>query len=260
MRRIHPTAVIEPGAEIADDVVVGPFCHIEKEVVVQSGCVLGGRVSLLGRTVLGKNCRVHAGAVVGDLPQDLAYDPKTRSGVRIGDGCVIREGVTIHRGTKPDTDTIIGDGCFLMAMSHCAHNVVLQENVILANGVLLAGYVEVGARTFIGGASAVHQFCRIGRLAMIGGTTALSQDFPPFCMSRTNGLNEVVGLNVIGLRRAGISPEDRSAIKGAYKILFFSGLSRADAVSEIRRRFPGGPARELADFAASSSRGLCRPR
>ena len=176
--------------------------------------------------------------------------------MRIGADCVIREGVTIHRGTKPDTATVVGEGCFLMANSHLAHNVRLGNRVILANGVLLAGYVEVGDNVFCGGNAAVHQFCRIGRLAMLQGLAGISQDVPPFCTMHGTTMNGVAGLNIVGLRRAGLTPEQRLEIKHAFKLLYHSGLNYRDAVTRIRAELPPGPAQELADFTATSKRGI----
>lgn len=235
---------------------IGPFCHIGPAVRIGAGCVLGDRVSLMGELELGPGCRVHAGAVLGDVPQDLSFKG-AQSGVRIGARCVIREGVTIHRGTKEETLTEIGEECFLMAFSHCAHNVKLGRKVILANGVLLGGYVEVGDGAFLSGNCAVHQFAKIGRLAMLGGCCGISKDVPPFCMTRTVGCNEVVGLNVVGMRRAGMNPEERRQVKEAFRILYRSGLNVTQAVNEIRGTFQSGPALEFCDFVASSERGIC---
>lgn len=254
---IHPTAVIEAGAEMGRDVQCGPFSFVGAGARIGNACVLGPHVAVLGNTVLGDGCRVHAGAVIGDEPQDLAFKPDTRSYVRIGAGCVIREGVTIHRGTKPETVTEVGENCFLMANSHLAHNVRLGRNVILANGVLLAGYVDVGDRAFISGNTAVHQFARIGRLAMLGGAAGFSKDVPPFCMTKSGWFNRVVGLNVVGLRRSGMSPEVRLQVKKAFVMLYRSGWNVSQAVDKMKAAFPDGPARELWEFVESSKRGIC---
>jgi UDP-N-acetylglucosamine acyltransferase len=258
-RMIHKTAVIEPGAEIGDGVRAGPFAYVESGARVGDGCVLGPHVSILRYASIGPGCHVHAGAVLGDLPQDRDFK-EADSWVRIGSGCLIREGVTVHRGTKPDTTTEVGDGCFLMAFSHLAHNVRLGRGVIVANGALLAGYVEVGDGAFISGNCVVHQFVRIGRLAMLGGGAAVSKDVPPFCMVHPLAVNRVIGLNVVGLRRAGMGPEVRKEIQQAFAMLYRSGLNVSQAVSGIRESFSGGPAGELADFAESSERGLCALR
>ncbi len=252
---IHPTAVVEAGAELGAEVSVGAGAFIEAGARLGEGCLIGPH-AVVGRYVtLGPRCRVHANAVLGDLPQDLGFrDAPTF--VRIGADCTFREGVTIHRGTKPDTVTTVGEGCYLMANSHLAHNVQLGNRVILANGVLLGGYVEVGDNVFCGGNAAVHQFCRIGRLAMLQGLAGISQDVPPFCTMHGTTMNGVAGLNIVGLRRAGFTPEQRLEIKRDFKLLYLAGLNYRDAVARIRAELPPGPAHELADFVATSKRGL----
>jgi UDP-N-acetylglucosamine acyltransferase len=252
---IHPTAVVEAGAVLGADVSVGAGAFIEAGAQLGAGCVIGPHAVLFKYVTLGPRCRVHAHAVLGDLPQDLGFH-EAATFVRIGADCIIREGVTIHRGTKPDTATVVGDHCFLMANSHLAHNVRLGNRVILANGVLLAGYVEVGDNVFCGGNAAVHQFCHIGRLAMLQGLAGISQDVPPFCTMHGTTMNGVAGLNIIGLRRAGLTPEQRLEVKRAFKLLYHSGLNYRDAVARIRADVPPGPAQELADFVAASKRGI----
>jgi UDP-N-acetylglucosamine acyltransferase len=254
---IHRTAVVEDGARLGAGVTVGPFAYVEAEAELGDGCVLGPHASVLKYSTLGPNCRVHAGAVIGDVPQDLGF-AGSESFVRIGARCIIREGVTIHRGTKPGTATEVGDECFLMATAHVAHNVKLGRGVILANGVLLAGYVEVGDRAFLSGNCSVHQFCRIGRLAMMGGGSGASKDVPPFFLVRPLTMNTVAGINAVGLRRAGFTSEARLEIKRAFKLLYQAGRNVGDAVSELRRALPSEPVLELCDFIEKSKRGICR--
>jgi UDP-N-acetylglucosamine acyltransferase len=255
---IHPTALVDPAASLDPQVTVGPFAVIERDVQIGTGSVIGPRASVLRYSRIGCNCRIHAGAVIGDVPQDLAFKEQV-SHVRIGDGCVIREYVTIHRGTKPDTVTELGNECFLMACSHVGHNCKLGNQVILANGVLLAGYVEVGERAFISGNAVVHQFVRIGRLAMLGGLAAISKDVPPFCTARSITPNAIMCLNIVGLRRAGFTPEGRLAVKRAFKVLYQSGLNVRQAVAQLRQEFPAdSPASDIAEFVAGSKRGICR--
>lgn len=254
---VHQTAVIEAGAKLGKDVTVGPFAWVDRDTEIGDGCVIGPHVVVHRHTSIGRGCRVHAGAVLGDLPQDVAFRPDAVSWVRIGANCVIREGVTIHRGTKADTATVVGDGCFLMANSHLGHNVRLGDGVILANGALLAGYVEVGDRAFISGNAAVHQFVRIGRLAMLSGCAAITKDVPPFCTTRAASLNYIAGLNVVGMRRAGMSPADRQTVRRAFKILFRSGLNVAQALGRLKAEFPAGPARDFWAFVEASKRGIC---
>ena len=253
---IHKTAIIEPGAQLGSNVAVGPYAYIEGDVTIGDGCVLGPHVTILRYTTLGANCQVHANAVLGDVAQDLGYKD-ARSYVRIGAGCTIREGVTVHRGTKPESVTELGDGCFMMAYSHFAHNVKCGRNVIVANGALLAGYVEVGDRAFISGNVVIHQLVRIGRIAMLGGDAAVSKDVPPFCTVRPAAVNKVLSPNIVGLRRAGFSLNQREEVRQTFKMLYRSGLNITQALAKIRATFPTGPAIEMADFIEASRRGVC---
>ena len=253
---IHETAVVDDDAVIGQNVRIGPFAHIEAGTTIGDGCVIGPHVVVKRFTSLGSECQVHAGAVLGDIPQDTGFE-NGESFVRIGPKCLIREGVTVHRGTKTGTATEIGEGCFLMAFSHCAHNVRLGRQVIMANGALLGGYVEVGDRAFISGHCMVHQFVKIGRVAMLGGGCGASKDVPPFFTLRPMVLNTVAGLNVVGMRRAGLSPDERKEIKEAFKILYRSGLNVSEARDRIRKALTSAPALEIAEFIERSSRGIC---
>ena len=241
MATIHATAVIEDGAVIGDNADIGPHAVIFRH------------------TTIGPNCRIHAGAVIGDLPQDLAFRP-TDSFVRIGADCVVREHVTIHRGTKPGTATVVGDGCYLMANSHLAHNVRLGNRVVVANGTLLAGYVEVGDEAFISGNVVVHQFVRIGRLTMLSGGCGIGKDVPPFCTTIGIQRNSIGGLNTIGMKRAGLPPAERVQVKQAFNLLYRSNLNVSQALDRMRQEFADGPAMEIVEFVAASRRGICSMR
>ena len=253
---IHATAVIDDAAELGEGVVVGPFAVISADTRMGDGCRVGPHAVVHPFTTLGAGCVVHAGAVLGDIPQDLGFTgvPST---VRIGDRCVFREGVTVHRGTAEDSETVLGDDCYLMNNSHVAHNCRLGNNVIMANNAVMGGYAEVGDGTFVAGQVAIHQFVRIGRLAMLGGVCGVSKDVPPFCMTEPVSANRVLGLNVVGLRRAGFTAEQRREIKSAFKILYQSGLNTTDAVVRLREAFTSGPAAEFAEFVDASERGIC---
>ena len=254
---IHKTAIIEPGAEIGSNVTIGPYSVVEGDTKIVDECVIGPHVSVMRYTTLGEKCKVHAGAVLGDLPQDLSFGGG-ETFVKIGSGCVIREGVTVHRGTKPGTSTEIGNGCFLMALSHFAHNVKLGNNVIVANAAFLGGYVEVAEKVFISGGVGIHQFVKIGRLAMLGGNSGISKDVPPFCTIRSITLNVVGGMNLVGMKRAGIVPADRAQIKEAFKLVYRSGLNTSQAVEKMKASYTSGPALEFCNFIEQSKRGICR--
>jgi UDP-N-acetylglucosamine acyltransferase len=255
---IHPTAIIESPAGLGQHISVGPFSYIGPHVTLGDGCVIGPHVTILPYTTLGAGCRVHAGAVIGDLPQDLAFDESTISYVRVGPNCVLREGVTIHRGTRPNSVTQVGEGCLLMANSHLAHNVIVGNQVILANGALVAGYGEIGDRAFISGNCLIHQFARVGRLAMMAGGSAIQKDLPPFCITRSSTSNTLIGLNVIGLRRAGVSPSERQQLKQALRLLYLSGLSTPDAIAKLEQELPSPLVQELCGFVRQSQRGICK--
>ncbi len=255
---IHPTAIVEPGAQLGTDVQIGPYAYVAATARLGDGCVLAPHAVVLGHTTLGARCKVHSGAVIGDLPQDLSFKDEPTY-VVAGDDCTFREGVTVHRGTKPGTTTRIGNRVFMMANSHAAHNCEVGDQTILANGVLLAGYVVVGERCFFGGNSGVHQFCHVGRFAMVGAAHIVTKDLPPFCIAPTSGNALVAGLNVVGLRRAGFTAEQRAQIKQAFNLLYRSGLNVSQARERLRAEAANPFAGEFAEFLAQAKRGICRP-
>ncbi|MGD0743682.1 MAG: acyl-ACP--UDP-N-acetylglucosamine O-acyltransferase [Verrucomicrobiota bacterium] len=251
---IHPTAIIHPQAKLDSTVQVGPYAVVDEGVELGANCIVGPHVYLTGLTTIGAHNHFHAGCVIGDAPQDLKYDGvPTR--LRIGEHNVFREHVTAHRSTRPDAVTIIGSHNFLMANAHVAHNCIVGDHVILANGALLGGYAVVQDRAFISGNCVVHQFTRIGTLTMMQGNAGLSQDLPPFTMA--TGINTICGLNVVGLRRAGFSPEVRMELKQLYHLLFRSGKNLRAAVTEAQKEFTSAPAKALLDFIAEAKRGVC---
>ncbi|WP_448561177.1 acyl-ACP--UDP-N-acetylglucosamine O-acyltransferase [Trichothermofontia sp.] len=253
---IHATAVIEPGAQLGTGVTIGPFSYLDRDVVIGDRTVIGPQVAILAHTTVGADCQIHTGAVLGGVPQDFAFQHQP-SYVHIGSHCVIREGVTVHRGTQAESVTKIGDRCLLMANSHLAHNVELGEQVIVANNALLAGYVQVGDRAFISGNCLIHQFVRIGRLAMLSGGTAVQQDVPPFCMTTSLSTNTVMGLNVVGLRRAGLSQADRQILKRVFRVLYRSNLNVSQALDRLETDFDSPLVTELCQFIRASKRGIC---
>lgn len=230
MPRIHPTALISPTAELADDVEIGPFAVIDGPVKLAGGVKIGGHAWISGRTEIGERTQVGWGCIVGADPQDLSFDPATESGVVLGPDNRLREYVTIHRASKDGAFTRVGSGNFLMTGVHLAHDVAMGDSNVLANNVALGGHVIVGNRVFLGGGSFFHQFIRIGDMALSQGLAAVSQDVPPYCMIQ--GQNFLCGLNVVGLRRAGIPPEARTRIKRLYRLIFLSGMPRGAALAE----------------------------
>jgi UDP-N-acetylglucosamine acyltransferase len=252
---IHPTAIISPDAQLDPSVEVGPYVVIDGQVTMGPGCRVGPHVYLTGHTIIGANNRFHVGSVIGDAPQDVKYsDEPTR--LVIGDGNVFREGVTVHRSAKADEATVIGSNNFLMVNCHLGHNVRLGDHVIIANGTLLGGHADVADRVFISANSFVHQFVRIGTLAIMQGGAGVSQDLPPYTVAHHH--NAICGLNVVGMRRAGVSPEDRLELRRLYHKLFRSGVNLSQAIPEARSEFTGIPATAMLDFIASSKRGVCR--
>ena len=254
---IHPTAVIEPGAKLGAEVTVGPFAYIANDTSLGPGCCIGPHVTIHPYTILESACCVHAGAVIGDLPQDLAFKGDI-SFVKVGARTTLREGVTVHRGSGADTSTVVGEDCFLMANSHVGHNAVLGNRVIMANGALVGGYAEIGDRAFISGNCMIHQFTRVGRLAMLAGGAAAQKDIPPFCMTQSSATSILTGLNVVGLRRAGFSSTERQQLKAAFKLLFCSGLLVSTAVERLEASGPSAHVQELCDFIKASKRGVSK--
>lgn len=252
---VSPTARVAAGAVIGAGAVVGDFCVIEDDVVVGAGCVLEPYVFLKRWTTLGEGNEISAGAALGTDPFDKNFTG-ARSYLHIGDRNKIREHFTISRGTAPESVTEIGSGNYIMSSGHIAHNCRVGDNNVIASCALLAGYVEVGSGAFISGNVAVHQFCKIGSLAMIAGNTGVSNDVPPFitCAGYRGNFS---GLNLVGMKRAGMSREQIQAVKDVYRILYRSGLKKTEALETIEAA-GGVEASLIAAFVRSSRRGICR--
>jgi UDP-N-acetylglucosamine acyltransferase len=251
---IHPTAIVHPKAKLDSTVRVGPYAVIDEGVELGAHCVVGPHVYLTGLTTAGVNNQFHAGCVIGDAPQDLKYKGEPTR-LRIANDNVFREHVTVHRSTKIDAETTIGSNNFLMANSHVAHNCIIGDHVIMANGALLGGHAEVQDRAFISGNCCVHQFTRVGTLALMQGNSAVSKDLPPFMVALR--VNEICGLNSVGLRRAGFTAEQRLELKKLYHLLFRGGKNLSAAVAEAQKNFSSAPAAILLDFMAGAKRGVC---
>lgn len=250
---IHPTALVDAGARLAEGVTIGPYAVVEAGVTLGRGTEVRAHAVVKRFTTLGEGNVVHEGAVLGGEPQDLAF-AGAESQLRIGNGNRIREGVTIHRASQAGAVTTVGSGCFLMAYVHVAHDCALEDGAILANNVALAGHVRIGAGAFLSGGVVVHQFCRVGRLAMVGGNAKVIQDCLPFIV--TDGVPaRARAVNVVGLRRAGIGAPGVRALREAYRTLLRSGLPLATAVERLAAD-PDPLVRELAEFARSSTRGF----
>jgi UDP-N-acetylglucosamine acyltransferase len=251
---IHATAVIHSKAEIDPAASVGPCAVIDEGVRVGGNCKIGPHVHITGRTLIGAGNVFHAGCVIGDAPQDLKYGGEP-TGLVIGDNNVFREHVTVHRSNKVGEETVIGSNNYLMANSHLGHNSRLGNHVIIANGALLGGHVQVDDRAFISGNCLVHQFTRIGTLALMQGGAGISKDLPPFTIAR--GVNTICGLNSVGLRRAGLSSRERIELKRLYHALFRGGGRFQEALAAAEKEFTSPAARVLLEFVAASKRGVC---
>lgn len=256
--RIHPTAVVHPDAEIADDVVIGPYCIIERDVVIGAGTRLGPRVTAYSGTRLGRNNDVRAGVVLAMEPQDFKYrgEPST---VVIGDGNRIGEYTTISRGTAAGRgETRLGDGNYLMAMVHIGHDCVIGNETIMTQGAALSGMVTVEDWAILGGLAGVHQFVRIGCLAMVGGMCKVTRDVPPFMLVDGHPAT-ARGVNTVGLERRGVDEATRTSLRRAFRLLFKSPLSLKARLDAIREEVPASPERDhLLEFIAASERGICR--
>lgn len=253
---IHPSAIVDPAAKIAGDVEIGPYSIIGANVKIGARSTIQSHVVLEGDVTIGEDNLIGHGAIIGAPPQDVSFSPDRKTRVEIGDNNVIREYCTIHRGTAEGTATKIGDNNFLMAGAHIGHNCEIADNVTIANNCLLAGYVRVDDQAFIGGGSTFHQHMRVGRLVMVQGSSAFGKDLPPFTLAAER--NSIMGINAIGLKRAGFSRQDRDEIKAAFKLIYLSGLNTSQALEKAASMKIGAAAREFFDFVTEAKkRGLC---
>jgi UDP-N-acetylglucosamine acyltransferase len=252
--RIHPTAVVAPEAELDDTVEVGPYVVIEGPVRLGPDCVLRPFVHLVGPLTMGRGNLVYSGAVLGERPQHLKYNNEP-TGVAIGDRNVFREHVTVHRATTQSWTTRIGSDNFFMAHSHVAHDCRVGNRCILANGALLGGHCELADNVYLSGHSALHQFVRVGRLALLSGCSATTKDIPPFVIQQN--IDTVVGVNVVGMRRAGLSNAQINAVRQAFRIVFRDGLTLPAALERLEGELGGvDVVVELIDFLRKCPRGI----
>jgi len=228
----HPSAIISPKATIGENVSIGAFSIIDENVIIGDNTKIDPHVWITGKTTIGHNCFFGFGSQIGGSPQDLSFDPNTKSGTIIGNNNTFRENITIHRSTSEKGNTLVGNNNFLMVNSHLAHDVSVGDNNVIANNCMLAGHITLGSHIFLGGGAGFHQFINIGDYAICKGNASISKDIPPFCLA--HGDNKLSGLNVIGLRRANFTPPERADIKKAYKLLFKSGLTTTEAIASAR--------------------------
>jgi UDP-N-acetylglucosamine acyltransferase len=251
---VHPTAVVDPKAKLDDGVKIGPYTVVEEHVTIGRGTHVLALAHIKGHTTLGCNNVIHTGAVLGEVPQDRAFGGKP-SYVSIGDDNIFRENVTVHRGSKPESQTIIGNSNFFMVNAHVAHNNVIGSHVIMVNNSVLAGYVEVQDYATIGAFCAVHQFCRVGKYAFMRGYARASRDVPPYCI--VEELHRVRALNAVGLKRAGFSTERLHALKQAFQLLFRSERNLKLAMERVEHNVEmTEDVRYLLDFIKLSKRGV----
>lgn len=253
---IAPTSVVSPQAKLADAVSVGPFCVIEDDVEIGAGTRLDSHVVVKRFTTLGENNHLYPGVVLGNDPEDRNFTGE-RSYLKIGHRNIFRENSSVSRGTPPESATLVGDDNYIMIGTHVAHNCRLGSNIVVCNNCSVAGYVEIEDGAFLSGGVVVHQFSKIGRLAMIGGNTRVNLDVPPFVLASEFHV-AARGLNLVGLRREGFSKDAIRHLKQAYRILYRSGLPLEEALKRIEQEFPTPEARQLVEFIRASKRGICR--
>lgn len=255
--QIHPTAVVDPRAELDTGVVVEPYAVIDGDVQIGSGCVIGSHARIARGARLGKNVRVYDGAALSNPPQDLKYAGEPTE-LYVGDRTVVRECATLNRGTTASGKTTVGADCLIMAYAHVAHDNELGHHVILANAVQLGGHVHLGDWAIIGGGTVVHQFCLIGPHVMVGGGFRVTQDIVPFVTTGGYPL-KTLSVNRIGLERRGFTAEQIGAISKAFRTLFRGGLNMSQAIEKLKSEGPHTPETALMiEYASRSERGIIR--
>ena len=253
---IHETAAVSPNVELGAGVTVGPYAVIEAGARIGDESNIAAHVVIKGATTLGSHCRVHSGAVLGDDPQDLGFE-SVPTRLVIGDHTTIREHATVHRSTNPEVPTRIGQNVLLMVNSHVAHDCVVGDHAILCNGALVAGHCSIGQQAFLSGNTVIHQFCRVGDLVMLSGLSGVGRDIGPYLMVAER--SDVVGINVVGMRRSGMSPDARKRVKAAYRLLFqLSDLAQGlERIESLGAKHP--EVRAILTFYKDSKRGFSRP-
>jgi len=257
--RIHPTAIVADGAVLGEDVEVGPYANIGPNVKIGNGTLVRQGAIIEGHTTIGENCQIFPYACIGMKTQDLKYQEGSVSYVEIGDRTVIREFATVHLGTADGEKTIIGKDCLFMAYCHAAHGVILGDHVICSNCVQLAGDVHVDDWAIIGGVTGAHQFCHVGKHAMVGGASKIRQDVPPFMLcDMQEGSLKAIGPNVVGLTRRGFKRDVVNALKEAFRFIYHSGMNRSQALERVENDVePFDEIKELVAFYRTSTRGVC---
>jgi len=257
--RIAPTARVDPDAVIGPQTVIQDYCVIERDVVIGSHCLLEPYVFVKRWTTLGDRNEISACTVLGSDPLDKGFSPADRSFLIIGNGNKIREHYTISRGTKPESETVIGNENYIMTAGHIAHNCRIGNQTVIASASLVAGYCEIEDQVFISGGNGIHQYSRIGRLAMVAGMTRVNLDLPPFLMFSGYKVG-ATGLNIVGLRRAGFTREEIRTIKQTYQVLFHSGMKLEEALQKVEAEIDSPHARHVVEFVRKSKRPIARSR
>lgn len=258
MTHIHTSAVVAPTAQLGKNVTVGPFCLIDDDVQIGDGTRLASHVVVHQRTRLGADNEIFEGAVLGGRPQHL--QKRERWGkLIVGDGNTIRENATIHRALDEGNSTVVGDQNLVMINAHIAHDCCLGSHTILANNVMLAGHITIGDRAYLSGGVGVHQFCRIGAYAMVGGQSHIKRDVPPY-VTVDGYSSQIVGLNLIGLKRSGFTGDEIQQLKAAYRLIYRSGMKWSDMLQELAEKFPDGPAGAFHPFFSGGQRGFIAER